>query len=51
MTASASEASPASRWLVLRDLDAAGIRTLATREARLAFWINTYNALVTATTS
>jgi hypothetical protein len=46
MTASASEASPASRWLVLRDLDAAGLRTLATREARLAFWINTYNTLV-----
>ncbi len=46
MTTPASEAHPRGPRLVLRSVDGVKFRTLGTREARLAFWINTHNAVV-----
>ena len=46
MTAFASGAPAANRRLVLREVAGIEVRTSNPRETRLAFWINTYNALI-----
>lgn len=46
MTTRVSKAPPPGSKLVLREIDGSRLRSLETRAARLALWINTYNALV-----